>query len=131
MADENKGMTKGLLIGFVIGGLAGALAALLYAPKSGKELRADIKRKTADLAEGAADYIQSARSKATEIVNEGKERSEQLVADAKEQAEHLMGSAEKVLDGIRRRVGEEPAKVKAAFRAGVDAYKSERERSKS
>ncbi len=131
MADENKGLTKGLLIGFVIGGIAGALAGLLYAPKSGKELRAEIKRKTADLAEGASDYIQGARTKTAEIVNEGKERSEQLVAEAKEQAEHLMGSAEKVLSGIRQRVGEEQGKVKAAFRAGVDAYKSEKERAKS
>ncbi len=129
MADDNKGLSKGLLIGFLAGGVAGAIAALLLAPKSGKELRAEIKRKTSDFAEGAADYLQGARAKGEELVNEGRERSEQLVADAKEQAEHLMGSAERVLNGIRQRAGEEPGKVKAAFRAGVDAYKSERTKS--
>ncbi len=126
MADDNKGLTKGLLIGFLAGGIAGAIAALLFAPKSGKELRAEIKRKTSDLAEGAADFMQGARARTAEMANEGRERSEQVVADAKEQAEHLMGNAERVLSGLRQRAGDEQGKVKAAFRAGVDAYKSER-----
>ncbi len=131
MAENNRGLTKGLLIGFLAGGIVGALAALLYAPKSGKELRADIKRKANDIAEGAGEYIQNARSKAVDIVNEGKERSDQLIAETKEKAEHLMGSAEKVLSGIRQRASEEPGKVKAAFRAGVDAYKTEKGKGKS
>ena len=38
-------MSKGLLIGFLTGGIVGAAIALLYAPKSGKELRKDIKDK--------------------------------------------------------------------------------------
>jgi gas vesicle protein len=131
MADDNRGLTKGLLIGFLAGGVVGALAALLYAPKSGKELRADIKRKANDIAEGASDYIQTARTKSVEIVNEGKERSDQLIAETKEKAEHLLGNAEKVLSGIRQRAAEEPGKVKAAFRAGFDAYKMEKEKNKS
>ncbi len=131
MAEENKGLAKGLLIGFVAGGVVGALAALLYAPKSGKELRADIKRKAGDIAESAGDYIGAARAKTAEMVNEGKERSDQLIADAKEKAEHLLGNAEKVLSGIRQRTSEEPGRVKAAFRAGVDAYKGEKDRPKS
>ena len=49
MADENNGMAKGLMIGFVAGAVAGAVVALLYAPKSGKELRRDIKEKAGDI----------------------------------------------------------------------------------
>ncbi len=48
MAEENSGMAKGLMIGFVAGAVAGAVVALLYAPKSGKELRRDIKDKAND-----------------------------------------------------------------------------------
>ncbi len=33
-----------------------------------------------------------------------------------------MGNAERVLSGLRQRAGDEQGKVKAAFRAGVDAY---------
>jgi len=131
MAENNRGLAKGLFIGFLAGGVVGALAALLYAPKSGKEFRADIKRKASDIAEGAGDYIQTARTKSVDIVNEGKERSDQLIADAKEKAEYLLGNAEKVLSGIRQRAADEPGKVKAAFRAGVDAYKVEKGKSKS
>ncbi|GAJ99426.1 YtxH domain-containing protein [Geomicrobium sp. JCM 19055] len=39
MSDMN---TKDFLIGTLIGGIVGASAALLFAPKSGKELRGDI-----------------------------------------------------------------------------------------
>ncbi len=42
---ENNGMVKGLVIGLLAGGAIGAIVALLYAPKSGKELRADIREK--------------------------------------------------------------------------------------
>jgi gas vesicle protein len=42
--EENK-MAKGLMMGFFVGGIVGAVVALLYAPKSGRELRSDIKIK--------------------------------------------------------------------------------------
>jgi gas vesicle protein len=131
MAEDSNGMTKGLLIGFLAGGVVGVLAALLYAPKSGKELRADIKRKASDIAESATDYMHGARAKTIDMVNEGKERSDQLIADTKEKAEHILGNAEKVLNGIRQRAGEDQGKMKAAFRAGMDAYRSEKDRPKS
>ena len=42
---EENNMAKGLMIGFLAGGIVGGIIALLYAPKSGKELRNDIKLK--------------------------------------------------------------------------------------
>ena len=130
MAEERSGLAKGLFIGLVAGGIVGAITALLYAPKSGKELRSDIKRKAGDLAEDASGYMKTARSKTIDVINEGKSRSDQLVSDAKEKAEHILGSAEKVLTGIRERAGEDSSRVKSAFRAGVDAYKSEKDRTR-
>ncbi len=125
---ERGGMAKGLLIGFLAGSVVGAIAALLTAPKSGKELRSDIKRKAGDLAEDATEYMKNARQRTVDLINQGKERSDALISDAKEQAEHLLGDAEKMLTGIRERAGGESGKVKAAFRAGVDAYKNEKNR---
>jgi gas vesicle protein len=126
MAEEKNGLAKGLLIGFIAGTVAGAITALLYAPKSGKELRSDIKKKANEFAEEAGEYVKVARAKAVEVVNQGKTRSDQVVSDAKEKAGHILDDAEKVLHGIRERAGTEPGRVKAAFRAGVDAYKSEK-----
>ena len=126
MSEENNGLSKGLFIGFLAGGIVGAIAALLYAPKSGRELRSDIKRKAVDIADDDSEYVKTARAKSLEVINEGKSRSEQLVNEAKEKAEHILGSAEKVLTGIRERATEEPGRLKSAVRAGVDAYKTEK-----
>jgi gas vesicle protein len=36
--SRNEGLLKGLVIGLMAGGAVGAIIALLYAPKSGREL---------------------------------------------------------------------------------------------
>ncbi len=129
MAEENDGMAKGLLIGFLAGSVVGAIIALLYAPKSGKELRKDIKEKAGDIKDEVGEKLKFARAKAVDIINEGKRLSDQIVSDAKEQAGHILADAEKILSTARDRAGEESGKVKAAFRAGVDTYKSEKAKS--
>lgn len=130
--ENNEGMGRGLLLGFLTGSVVGAVLALLYAPKSGRELRADIKQKTGELTDQADEYLRTARLKAADIVNEGKQRSDHLVSEAKRKADTILGDANKVIADIRERSGsaaEEAGKVKSAFRAGVDAYKSERSKS--
>jgi ElaB/YqjD/DUF883 family membrane-anchored ribosome-binding protein len=61
-------------------------------------------------------------------MNTGRSRSEQVVSDVREKAEHLMGDADKMLSEIRERAGGETGKIKAAFKAGVDAYRNEKEK---
>jgi len=46
---ENERDLGHFLKGFVIGGFLGALVGILFAPKSGKELRSDIKEKGGDV----------------------------------------------------------------------------------
>jgi gas vesicle protein len=129
MAEENDGLVKGLLIGFIAGSAIGAIVALLYAPKSGKEMRADIKVKANDLKDEVADKLRQARSKAVDIINEGKRRSDDIITEAKTRAGNIINDADKMLSDARERAIEEQGKVKSAFRAGVDAYKSEKENS--
>ncbi len=128
MADERNGMARGLMIGFLAGTVVGAITALLYAPKSGKELRSEIKHRANELADDAEEYLKAARAKGIDIMNQGKTRSDQLISDAKEKAGLILDDAEKVLSGIRERAGAEQNRAKAAFRAGVDAYKGEKNR---
>jgi gas vesicle protein len=132
MADKNDGMLKGLVIGLLAGGAIGAVVALLYAPKSGKELRADIKEKAGDLMEDAEQAIQHAKDRAGEIVSDAKRRSETLMSDAKRKADTLLEDADKVLIDARQRVApvvEEGSKLRDAVKAGVEAFKEERQRS--
>ena len=59
--EQDGGMKKGMMLGFLAGGLVGALVALLYAPKPGRELRADIKNKAEELKDDAQDFIAEAK----------------------------------------------------------------------
>lgn len=131
MADDS-GTTKGFIFGLLAGSAIGAMLALLYAPKSGKELRADLKAKSDDLMSNAENILDEARTKLPEISSEAKKRSEQLISDAKSQANSLLQDADKVLNTMKQRSGsilEEGTRVKEAVKAGMDAYKQERNRS--
>ena len=58
---------RSLLVPFLVGGVIGAGVALLLAPKSGKELRKDIK----DMAEDTRDKIVTTVEKGKELYIEG------------------------------------------------------------
>ena len=132
MAGENNG--KGLLIGLLIGGSIGAALALLFAPKSGRELRQDIKNKSDEYMDDAERYITDARIKAKDLINEGKKKSEKLISDARTKSDELLKDAEKLFNDAKTRasgavqtgkksIETESDKLKTAFKAGVDAYK--------
>ncbi len=107
MADDNDGMAKGLIVGFIAGSVVGAVLALLYAPKSGKEFRRDIKEKTGELVDKGEEYLAKAKTKASEIMNEAKKKSDTLILDARKQANSLMGDAERILTDARNKTGGE------------------------
>ncbi|HEX9740372.1 MAG TPA: YtxH domain-containing protein [Ignavibacteriaceae bacterium] len=133
MSGENN-HGKGLLIGLLIGGAIGAIAGLLFAPKSGRELRQDIKNKSDEYLDDAERYVADARTKAKDLINEGKKRSERLISDAKTKSDELLKDAEKIFSDAKskasgavqtgkRTIENETDKLKTAFKAGVDAYK--------
>jgi len=133
MSQEN-GYVKGLFIGLLAGGAVGALLALLYAPKSGKELRQDIKIKTDEYYDETEKFIADAKVKAKDMINDGKKRSEQLIANAKYKSEELLKNAERIFTEAKSKTGSfvssgkevvdgETSKLKTAFKAGVNAYK--------
>jgi gas vesicle protein len=126
---QNNSMLKGLVIGLLAGGAIGAVLALLYAPKSGKELRSDLRDKADDLLDGAEGYVNAARAKAGELVTEAKRRSDQIISDAKKKAGSLIEDADKIISDARQKAGpivEEGSRLKNAVRAGVEAYREER-----
>lgn len=65
MASENKG--KKFLAGAVVGSVLGAVTALLFAPKSGRELRADL-----------ADGYQQVSEKSQKVAEEVGQKTKQL-----------------------------------------------------
>lgn len=94
---------KEYVIGAVVGGLLGAVTALLFAPKAGRELRADIK-------EGA----QAVSEKTQQVAGEVSERTKQIVAN-------VSGKTSSAAKTIRRQTSEWAGKAKGfAARSKAD-----------
>ena len=92
--EENKGKKGGFnmaehekpqghfLMGLLIGGALGALAGILFAPKSGKELRSDIKEKGSEALKDAKEIYADANTRAKEIIEEAKHQAKELKREA-------------------------------------------------
>ena len=65
---QNDG--RGLVIGFIVGGVIGAALALLFAPKKGKILREDLKRKAGEWFDEAGNLIDDASDKVSSAAKE-------------------------------------------------------------
>ncbi|HET9318380.1 MAG TPA: YtxH domain-containing protein [Bryobacteraceae bacterium] len=70
MADQEEG---GKLGWFVAGAILGGAVALLYAPKSGKETRAFINKKTDEGKEALSETSREVYEKGREIYDKGKQ----------------------------------------------------------
>jgi len=127
--DENKNVTS-FLKGFVLGGIAGAVLAFLFAPKSGKELREDIKKKTSEFADEASKTYGDAKVLANKIIADGKKKAEELhrqaeekireaqkiaaelIAEGKEKFESIRTSAKEKLDMFGDEMADEDSEFK-------------------
>lgn len=79
---QDMDATKHILTGIVVGGLIGATAMLLLAPRSGEEIRAEIKDKAVDLrdrtTESVKDTVSQVVSKAGNLRGGLKDKSQDL-----------------------------------------------------
>lgn len=124
---ENQGGGGDKLVYFLIGAGIGAVTALLFAPKSGSELRSDIAdatRKGIDYArdtgrevgERASDFYQTGVEKASEYYQTGIDRASDATARGKEAVNEL---TERGKDLINR----QKAQFAAAIEAGKQGYR--------
>jgi gas vesicle protein len=115
--EETSAATK--LTYLLVGGGIGAILALLFAPKSGEELRGDIadatrkgieksKEAAAQLQERAGEYYEVGREKAGEIYHTASEKAVELTEKAKSAAANTANP------------------FTAAIEAGKDAYTAEK-----
>ncbi|MBC8144856.1 MAG: YtxH domain-containing protein, partial [bacterium] len=123
--DETSGLSKGLLIGLLTGGAVGASLALLFAPKSGRELRSDITDTTNEYVERVSEMVSSATERAQQIVNDGRERADTIVGEARDRASTLLSDAEKIVSDARAKAGGQASRIADATKAGSEAFKEE------
>lgn len=95
--EKSDKSSVGTAVTFLLIGMgAGALLALLFAPKSGEELRQDIRRKYEDAKDAVEDFADDAKDRVGKAVDRGAE----WVDDVKESARKRM---EPLRDAIRNR----------------------------
>lgn len=82
MSEKSNGEFGAFLAGFVIGGLVGAATALILAPQSGSETRAQIVSKGQDYREVGSQHVHDASTRAQEqariVLDSGKQEAQTL-----------------------------------------------------
>ena len=102
--EEHENQQCHFCMGLLIGGVLGALAGIFFAPKSGKELRSDIKEKGSEFLKDTKEIYADAGTKAKEIIGE-----------VKHQAKDLKKEAEGIIENIAGEVQEKIGQVKKVF----------------
>lgn len=87
MSDMN---TKDFLIGTLIGGIVGASAALLFAPKSGKELREDITEGAATAKDKTYEFTNAAYEKGSDIANTAIDNTKNVAKSVSDQSSQVL-----------------------------------------
>ncbi|CAN5696270.1 hypothetical protein BH18ACI4_BH18ACI4_23900 [soil metagenome] len=111
----------------LIGGGIGAVLALLFAPKSGHELRGDIaeatrkgidrSRETAQqLGDRAGEYYESTRERAAELYSTASEKVGEVARTARESASRQTGTVAAAIDAGKRAYQEEKRKTELSGR---------------
>lgn len=118
MGDNNGGDTGAFLAGFVIGGLVGAAAALIMAPQSGEETRAQIaergeylrrtgEERLKEYKATAETYAGQAQEQARIVLDEGRGRVTETIERGQEEAGKIAdiskGKITSALDDIREK----------------------------
>jgi len=103
----NIKQVNSIFLSFLLGGAVGGAIALLYAPKSGEQLRKDIKKTTNDLYE------------------DGRKKTYESWNDAKEKAENIIDSANDVLSSNMEKTVRKSENLREALKSGVNAYNDE------
>lgn len=93
--NQQAGGSK-LLRGFVIGSAVGAAAALLMTPKTGKDMRQMIRRKSDDISMAAKDRVVSLTSQAMETAGDVSNKVVSFVGQVKDIASGVGGTINKL-----------------------------------
>ena len=127
MGDDN---ISNKLTYLLIGGGIGAILALLFAPKSGQELRGDIAdatRKGIDrsreaaqqLGDRAGEYYEATRGRAAELSSQAAEKVSGVAQNTREAATRQAGTLTAAIDAGKKAYQEEKRKTEMSGR--IDA----------
>ena len=123
----DRGGDSGFFKGFLFGGIIGAVAALLFAPKTGREMREDLARRSLELKDDIELNLELAVKKAEDILTESRRKLENFKNEAKSGLKDLEDAATSKYTEKKDALKDETGRFKEAIHAGVAAYKDEKE----
>jgi gas vesicle protein len=98
MTEQEKPQSH-FFMGLLIGGALGALAGILFAPKSGKELRSNLKEKGSEVLKDTKEIYVDASTKVREIIEDVKHQAKELKKEAE-------GTGEKIADEVQEKISQ-------------------------
>lgn len=101
---------KPVIGGFLVGSVIGVATALLFAPRSGEETRAEIRGKAVELrdrtTESVKDTVSQAKSKAYELKDTVAEKAEELKERGKQVVSRKLDDVSQAAETGKQRVNE-------------------------
>lgn len=95
---ENNGKSfAGLCFGLVMGGAIGILAGLMFAPKSGRELRDEMKEKGCKLYGDTEKIISDARMRTKSVIDEAMHKADGFKREAEQRLSEARAKVCKIL----------------------------------
>jgi gas vesicle protein len=88
--SEYESSSASWLMAFVLGGLLGAAAALLFAPKSGRQTREQIKDIAQEAREKAGTYYDEAKDRISDVMQKGAEVFHQKKEEVKSEVAEVV-----------------------------------------
>lgn len=130
MAENDGSGAAEKLTFLLIGAGIGATLALLFAPKSGRELREDIADYTKRGVDAAGEQARVLQGRASELYGTAANKASAAYGTAAGRVSEVYGSArEKVMAGaetVSEVAGRQKEQIAAAIEAGKQAYREEK-----
>jgi gas vesicle protein len=126
MADNESSTSSAVdrLTYLLIGAGIGATVALLFAPKSGRELRGDIADASRKGVELTTEQARRLGEKANDVYGQAAQKATDLYGQTAQKAQEL-------IDAGKETVAAKREQLQAAIEAGKDAYAEEKDRARS
>ncbi len=118
--------TSDFLKGVLVGGLIGATVGILFAPKSGKETREDIARKTEEIIKKAKDEYELALEKSKMAYETAIRKAKEIQMMAREKVEDVEETVGDLTEKGKETLLDNKTRLKKAIDAGIEAFKEEK-----
>ncbi|HQI24271.1 MAG TPA: YtxH domain-containing protein [Smithella sp.] len=123
--------TGDFLKGVLVGGLIGAAVGILFAPKSGKETREDIARRTEEIIKKARDEYELAVEKSKMAYETAIKKAKEIQLMAREKVEDVEDAVSDLTEKGKEALLDNKTRLKKAIDAGIEAFKEEKDKTEA